>query len=459
MIASSTTSAGTWTDPPKTLGETSWLSSCCRSTYTTMTSTPKRTLFISGKPDRPLYERHQHSRDGGDDGPERRDHLEQSGDETEHERTGDADEPHCYPRGHAHDHHEGELSPDVVVPDPGEPLSQCGHLGVVLGREQPERCVGEPGTASAEIEGDQESEDHKAQDRHDDSEQAGGRFQRTEQKGTHLVGGQRQGGGDETWMASIIGWVIDVRSTVKPRMVMLLRSVRMSMAQSSIESEMAVMSISSIDPTKRNRNHEEQEDDPDDEHQVGDQDRQPTRHVALQPLDHRCEQEGDERCDDHRHQDAARQYQAEDPDQHQPDDDEKPGGVALGGLDALPVGVVQRAPPVRVGATMLLRRAGAAPALRHKLKLSRGELPAVHRQGPDDEHVQGDDQDGPDGVIGDEHEVGDCAERRHDDPHHARPVCPASTPNPASSTTMPAIRWIHPQLVASNSKTWFGATT
>ena len=146
-------------------------------------------------------------------------------------------------------------------------------------------------------------------------------------------------------MASIIGWVIDVRSTVKPRMVMLLRSVRMAMAQSSIESEMAVMSISSIDPTK-DRNHEEQEDDPDDEHQVGDQDRQPARHVALQPLDHRCEQEGDERCDYHRHQDAARQDQTEDPDQHQPDDDEKPGGVALGGLDAWPVGVVQRAPPV-----------------------------------------------------------------------------------------------------------------
>ena len=58
-------------------------------------------------------------------------------------------------------------------------------------------------------------------------------------------------GGDETWMASIIGWVIEVRSTVKPKMVMLLRSLRKSITQSSIESEMAVRSISSIDPTKR----------------------------------------------------------------------------------------------------------------------------------------------------------------------------------------------------------------
>ena len=37
-------------------------------------------------------------------------------------------------------------------------------------------------------------------------------------------------------------------------------------------------------------------------------------------------------------------------------------------------------------------------------------------------------------------------------------TAPVKTPNPANSTTMPPIRWIHPQVVESNCNTYFGVT-
>src|SRR5215203_1693144 len=71
----------------------------------------------------------------------------------------------------------------------------------------------------------------------------------------------------------------------------------------------------------------------------------------------------------------------------------------------------------------------ATPSLFPALRSDRvAQLAAVGGHGPDDEDVQGDDEQRPERVVGDEGEVGDGAEHGQDDRHRARPGPPRQQP-------------------------------
>jgi hypothetical protein len=91
-------------------------------------------------------------------------------------------------------------------------------------------------------------------------------------------------------------------------------------------------------------------------------------------------------------------------------------------------------------------RAGDPPGLDRL-----AQVPAVGGDRPDHEDVQGDDDDQrPERVVGEEQEVGDGAKHGQGDGRGTGPGPPRQQPQPAKATSSPRIRWIQPQVVASN---------
>ena len=102
-----------------------------------------------------------------------------------------------------------------------------------------------------------------------------------------------------------------------------------------------------------------------------------------------------------------------------------------------------------------VRSSSCAPLCSSAWCLDLSDVSSVRRDRPDDEDVKDDDDDAPPRLVRQPEEVRDGTERGDDDGQGACPDWhPGAAPRPARNRITPMSRWIQPQVVVSNLKTY-----